>query len=1450
MFFSLQIDAVQTFVTKRLASYLSDELKAKVSIDHISIRFVRSIVLKGFYLEDRHGDTLVYTEELSLLINDISTSKKKLDLAAIVLKNGQFNLVQYKGEEHDNLHFISEYFSSSDTTSSGAPWKINIRKLTLDNFIFKNEIEDDSLSEKGVDFSHLLVKNINGTFSDFTNENDSLYVKINKLSFKEKSGFNVHEFSAKTNLSSTEIRLKELKILTPHTDLHTDLVFRFDSLPCFDEFTSRVNWTSDFVNTTVSFTDIAYFAPELTGLDRSVKIEGLFKGAVNNFKGRNVSLQWGSHSAFRGNVSLRGLPVIDDTYADITVDKINTNKNDLEWFPIPPFNEAKHIDIPKNLETLGEVTFKGKFTGFFSDFVAYGNINTALGSINSDLNLKYNKKTKLSEYSGHVSAYNFDAGKIALLDDLGRVTFSLNVEGSGLKFDNINAQLEGNIGQLEYKKYSYKNLAVNGEIAKKLFNGSLTVQEENVDLSFNGSIDYRNKLPEFNFNAEINTARLDVLNLFKTKDNTILQTSINSHFKGIKMDDIVGGIEIMNTNFTTGKKLYHINSIVVDARKSDKIRSFDILSDNIDAHFNGEFEIMKLGDALKEILPHYLPSVVMPQKSFFSNQNFTFDIRIKNLNVFTENAFPSWDFAPNTTLKGNLNTIENNLSLSISSEKINFGKFAFENFSMNVSGDKSELNLNTKAERISSDGKKLIDMPNLTAHANNNKIDYVLQLADQDTQSTRAHLKGSMNFFSASNFNFKIDSSLLVIENEKWKIDKNNLLVFDSSSISVNTLELSKGNEIIKINGSLGKNPEDKLGLNLSGFSLDHLNTFIKSSKTVFGGIINGNVYLTNAYTKPRLETDLNISDLSVNGDTLGNTSIRSDYDSDQDFVHSEISVVKGSAIIMDVKGKYYVKRENDNLAFTIRLNNLYLHPIERYIDDIMTDMHGKISADLELTGSLRKPIFNGTVDLNKTSLIVNYLNTRYSFSTTVKVKENEFIIDDLKIIDANNNQALANGKVYHNYFSNFRFDVELLANKFQVLNTTIKDNSLYYGFANASGYAHFKGPLDNMNMDISLSPDKGTVINIPLNTYEDLSRSNFITFINRSQNDSDQLVRSHVDLSGIKLNMNLDMNRNALINIIFDEKIGDVISGSGTGSLRLDINTSGNFNMYGTYNIEKGDYLFTLQNLINKKFNIDPGGRITWAGDPYEAIIDISAVYVVYTSTLYNVLPDDSTFKRRVPVDCRIFLSNKLMNPTINYEIGVRGLAPTEEGLVRTILNSEEQLNKQMFGLLLFNQFLPTAGTGQSITRLNAGSGAGASASELLSNQVSNWLGQISKDVNIGFNYRSADSYTNEEVKLIFSKSLLNDRLLIEGNVGYLKDQTYVNSNVVGDFYAEYKVSPDGRFRVKGFNRSNADNIINYSQAPYSQGFGIFYRQDFDTWKDLMIKLRLSHKDDENKTP
>ncbi|HRH65463.1 MAG TPA: translocation/assembly module TamB domain-containing protein, partial [Bacteroidia bacterium] len=513
----------------------------------------------------------------------------------------------------------------------------------------------------------------------------------------------------------------------------------------------------------------------------------------------------------------------------------------------------------------------------------------------------------------------------------------------------------------------------------------------------------------------------------------------------------------------------------------------------------------------------------------------------------------------------------------------------------------------------------------------------------------------------------------------------------------------------------------------------------------------------------------------------------------------------------------------------------------ERYVSGVMSELNGKVTTDLTLTGTFSKPVFEGTVDFSRASCVVDYLNTRYSFTSRVLVKKNEFNLDGIKIIDRYNNEAVAKGKITHNYFTRFLFDVEVLPSKLQMLNTNAAQNSLYYGTAFVSGYAHFFGSIQSMNMVINLSPEKGTILNIPLNNRDDVSQSDFITFLDKSvkSDEAEPEVKRLVNLSGVKLNMNLDMNPNAMINIIFDEKIGDVISGTGTGSIRMDINTAGDFNMYGTYSIEKGDYLFTLQNLINKKFIVDRGSRITWAGSPYDATVDLSAVYVVNTSSLYKIIPD-STYKRRIPVDLRLLLTNKLMNPTINYDINVRGVDATEQTYIRSILNSEQEINKQMFGLLVLNQFISPSGTGVTSAGLDAGSGAGASASELLSNQVSNWLSQVSKDVNIGFNYRAKDTYSKEEIKVMFSKSLFNDRLTVEGNIGYSSNTpAQNNSNVVGDFNAEYKVSEDGRLRLKGFNRSNNENVINYT-SPYTQGFGVFFRQEFNSIKDLLIRLHL----------
>lgn len=1452
---ALQFDSSQTWIANRLASYLSSELNTKITIDRVSIQFIQSINLEGVYVEDQHQDTLIYAGRISITLKDLSTEKKVLAINKLSLEHTLFRLVHYKGEAHDNLHFLTDYFSSSspaDTTAK--PWKLSVAELSLKEVRFINSNQNDTLSPVGVEFSNLSLEGINGQLSDISFVNDSIFSTVHHLRFRDHSGFIVDDFNAKAKVSSDQIRLENLVIRSPHTAIQGDLTFDYDSFPDFDEFTSRIHWKSDFQNSKVSFKDIAYFAHDLWGMDDSVFIDGNFKGTVNRFKGKNVTLKFGNTSYFKGNVSMSGLPYIEETYMDIQAAEIRTNRKDIASIPLPPFNENNFVEVPENLESLGEVIFKGKFTGFFSDFVAYGNINTALGYINSDINLKYDPKSKVSIYSGHLAAHEFDVGKIALLNDIGKITFNADVKGKGLRLNDVDARMTGTVESIEFKNYNYRNIKVDGEIAKKLFNGTVGVKDPNLDMDFTGAIDFRAKLPVFNFTADIRHAGLDTLHLINIPGENILQTSISSHFKGNKLDNLEGIVEIKNTFLLVDKKMYRIGNIYLNAQKLESgDKRIELNSDFLDGEVSGKYELATLADAFKEILPRYMPSVVLPLKKIPDDQNFSFFIHVKNMSVITENFLPSWTFDPLTSLNGDINSLKGSFHLKFSSPEIRYGKFFFHGNHINLNADAQTMNVEVNSDKVSLADSSYLPGLNLIADAKNNHLSYLLRLADADSLPNRARLRGSFDFYSASRFDMHFDSSRIVLQNQPWNLDPNNKIIFDRSSIVVHHLNFSKQNEAVKIEGIIGDSISQNLALEFSNFSLDNLNPFLQQSEVVLGGVINGNAYLSNAKKNAQMETDLHISDLSVNHDTLGIASIISRYNSEQKIVVANIGVTRGTAKVIDIRGNYYAARENDNLDFTVKLNSFYLHTIERYLSGIMSELNGKVSTDLTLTGTLKKPVFEGTVDFSRASCIVDYLNTRYSFTSQVKVRKNVFDLSGMTIVDRYNNEANVSGKITHDYFSKFLFDVTVRPRKLQMLNTNSAQNSLYYGTAFVSGYAHFYGAIENMNMDINLSPEKGTVLNIPLNSTSDVSQSDFITFIDKTKKKDDDEIEMHklVNLSGVKLNMNLDMNPTAVINIIFDEKIGDVISGSGTGSIRMDINTAGNFNMYGTYSIDKGEYLFTLQNLINKKFIVDRGSRITWAGNPYDATVDLSAVYVVYTSSLYKIIPD-STYKRRIPVDLRLLLTNKLMNPTINYEINVRGVDATEQTYIRSILNSEQEINKQMFGLLVFNQFFSPSGTGVATAGFDAGSGAGASASELLSNQVSNWLSQVSKNVNIGFNYRAKDTYSKEEIQLMFSKSLFNDRLTVEGNIGYSNNaatQSNSNSNVVGDFYAEYKVNEDGRFRLKGFNRSNNDNLINYT-SPYTQGFGVFYRQEFNSLKDLLIRLHLMKKPEVKEPP
>ena len=468
-------------------------------------------------------------------------------------------------------------------------------------------------------------------------------------------------------------------------------------------------------------------------------------------------------------------------------------------------------------------------------------------------------------------------------------------------------------------------------------------------------------------------------------------------------------------------------------------------------------------------------------------------------------------------------------------------------------------------------------------------------------------------------------------------------------------------------------------------------------------------------------------------------------------------------------------------------------------------------------------------------------MQTTYTCNDSIKITPNEFQFQDFKLYDENKNTASFFGVISHKQFSNFNLDLAINTLGFNVLDTKITDNELFYGQAYVTGVTQLFGSVDDLDIEIIARTDKNTKLNVPLNNSGDIKESDFITFVNtnyHSESSEEEKEEYKIDLSGIRMNCDLEVTPETEIQIIMDAKIGDVLKARGTGNLKLEIDTKGDFKIFGDYTIQDGRYMFTLQNVISKKFDLANGGTIKWAGDPYDATVNINAMYNVKT-TLYDLLLNtpyiDNT--KKVPVQCNMNLSQKLSNPNIKFSIDFPTLDQQTQSILEGLFSTEDEMNKQILSLLVLNRFYTPEhlrSTDPDFENKNSSYAVGVTTSELLSNQLSNWLSQISNDFDIGVSYRPGDNLTSDEVELALSTQVFDDKVTINGNVGTSNSQTRDN-DIVGDVDVNIRLDKKGKVQLKAFTRSN--EYLVYEDSRNTQGIGIFYKEEFNTFSGLIKK-------------
>ncbi len=1455
-FLLLQNSKIQTGVVNKVMQIVSQNLQTRFTIGKIDISFLYRVRLTDVYLQDLSGDTLIYARSLTIGIRQVNPLSREISIGSIDLDRAYIGLAIDSAKNLNIQYFIDKL--KGDNSGEGGAWKVRFNNVRMRDGRFALKNYNSGPVDYGINFSDLKLSGINAFVKHFNPSPDSLSFDIKSFQFSEQSGFRLEKLSGKFSESKTFIALRDMGLETPYSSIDADEIsLRFKNFGQFkaDSFMRFVKLRLNLNQTKLDFYDLGFFAKSLKETRQIVTISGQIKGPVGNLKGKNLEIAFGAGSLIKGELNLEGLPDIQNTFIIADITQLITSSNDLQSLNLPGQRKLK---IPEQIDKLGKVTYKGQFTGFTSDFVAYGKFTSDLGTVHTDLLLRPDTANYI-DFEGKLRATDFELGQLLnASDNVGKISLSVTVNGANSMGKSINANLKGIIQKLEFKNYNYSNISVAGNLKNKTYNGSVNIKDPNIELEFLGNVDLSDTIAAFDFTANVTDANLYSLHLGKSDPDFTTSFYLIARGTGNSINTLNGEIKLLNSLFTKKDKQLQIYDFTVSATNQTGSNHLELRSDFADADITGNFELTDLNESFRHLLNYYLPALIDSGAIGYDamHNSFTLNANFKNVKPLFSFFLPDYSIGDKSTLQCTYNAFNNDLSVNFWSPQLYAKGVTWNGLALYVISNNDSLKVEAGGRNVSMGTKLSLDNFTVTTKTAGDSSDIHIRWNNWQDLQHKGNLRAMAKISRPEgrrypHIGIDLFQATMVTNDSLWTISPGRITI-DSTRIEITDIQVNHRNQYFKLGGVLSEVPDEKISLLFDHFNLGNLNGISGSSRFQIAGILNGSASFSNIYNNPLFTSKMHIDSLMINKEILGSTDINSSWDDKRKMVVVDAHTMRDNLKTIEISGNYTPSGEG-KLDFDLVLDKLRMNIFNPYVSSIFNDLRGIASGKATLRGSLSKPVINGLINFQKSAFTINYLKTRYNFTEKIKIEDNNIYFDKVRVFDTKGNSAYLNGVIRNKYLKNFQFDMNIRSDNFFCLNTGPADNGTFYGTAYGKDVLlKISGPPRNLNMAISATTGSNTSIKIPLSNDGKLNEYNFITVIQEDTTEESGITEKNyqVNLAGLQINFDLNITPDAEVQIIFDPKLGDIIQGRGTGNVNMIINTTGNFQMFGDFMIEEGNYLFTAQNLINRKFTVEPGGMIRWTGDPINASIDIMAIYSTKAS-MSDLYPDlysassssesqsasqsPSSESSKVIVEDRLTLTGKLMSPDIKYDIYLPNASEDTRLKVSSATSSSDELNKQFLSLLIMSRFVPAAGAGSSGSGSTYSNAAGVNASEFLSNQLSHWLSQISNDVDVGVKYRSNRSSTSmksDEVQVALSTQLFNDRLTINGSVDVATNAAVnASDNIVGEFDVDYKITKNGKFRIKTFNHANNEMLY---ETPYTQGLGVTYKEEFNTMGEL----------------
>lgn len=1448
----------------KLVAYVTYRIEqttgVKIQIGGVDFRPVKSLVLNDVLVRDYRQDTLLYCRELGVKVDSFYFASQRFCVKDITLQDAYFNLWIVRGKEKSvmNLDVFLDALQKSDGEKKLSPgrgkeraWITDLERIRIRNSRFVYKEDEYEAVDYGINWTDVECLGVDADITDLDLYGERIGMRVSGLRLEEKSGFVVERLEGTVSVCDSNLRITDARVYTARSFLDLRKL-EYNWVPGrrdWRNFTTRMQQYYRLEESKVSFIDLAYFNGILRGIDNTVGCKGVVTNTVDRIEGHRLEFTFGEGSRLSGQFKSQGLPDFRHTVFEMDIQKAHLLPEDLETVYLPWF--GYYIPVPRLLHNWRAFEVNGKFRGTIEDFVL--SLESRTPGFRGKMKFAYAPcavpdSMDCSKISGDFDFPAVHFGKMAGIAGLGNGRMK-GVYAGSLSDGHTRLNLTGKIPLLTVGTGRVRDAELFLTMDDDRLHVISSLDNDSVSMSAVLTYDTGKDISFLSSKGEIDVGNLQAFGWSVAGGKERVKTGFDIVFAEKDLKNHFGNFTFSDFTYEGTNGSFYLENIGLENRLNEGYYTTSLLSDVVDMQIEGHYMSVRPLDFTYKLMQEYLPAYVHKDRKklkIAGNKekiDFHYDIGIKDADRILPVVYPDLKIASGTRIMADFREDRKEIRLRLESDSIRYKDFVLTNPRIDMKGDSVRLYTVGTADKVGYTGLgRLYNVRNELTLADNG-VGNRLAWSNWGNQTYSGELAADVRFVPVGKEAFRtevtVHPGVIVVADKVWHVGKARILA-EQKDISVRDFRIGSGEQYLAVDGDVSDDPEKKLNFRLHRFDLSELSRIVSDGRFNVFGIATGDITVRDYYGDNLLYSDIRVGDWGINRDTLGSLRMLSVWDADSNRMKLKAENRIDGTLPLLVEGYYHPSGDSVNVE--VVLSKIGLDRLGIYASDYFTASRGGVSGRMKVAGPLMHPEFSGYLFLDSVALTLRDLNTSFFIDDSIYADKSSFWLKNLAIRDAAGQASLCSG--YYRFWED-RYDVNITSQNFLLMNTDYSQNESFYGKLLMSGLTNINNRNGIMALTVNARAENDSRLFLPLTSALTEENSNFLHFVNTVQKDRRKTVQTGTE--GMQLNANLELNDNLEIQIVFDPTIGDILKARGTGDIKITLDQDGMINMFGEYRISKGDYLFTLSNLLNKKFVLTSGGTLIWNGSPYDATIDIHAVYNLKTS-LYELLTgtgstvDKST---KVPVECILSLSDDFTNPLVKFDINFPTLDTQTKSYVQSLFSSQDEINKQMFSLLILNKFYtPDYMTTAEVEERNAGYQAGVTtASELVSNQLSRWLSKISNNFDIGFSYRPGDNITTDEIEVALSTQLLNDRVTLSANgnmdVGNTKNNVTAGSansnNIAGDFDLDVKLNKQGTLKLKAY--SHTDEKIIYNATETIQGVGVSYQEAFDTFRELLHK-------------